>query len=86
MHSSTCDVCNMCVPTYSSRSGFEMLLFRGAKKKEGKEEKKGGGIPFSETKQKTQRDLSSFLEGYKIKTYLLSHCATVPVLHDAADF
>ena len=27
-----------------------------------------------------QRDLNSLLEGYKTKMYILSHCATVPVL------
>ena len=47
-------------------------------------ERGGGDIPFSKTKQTTQRDVSSLLEGYKTKTYILSHCATVPELHDAA--
>ena len=85
MYSSTRNVCNMCVPTYSSRSGFEMLVFRGGGG--GREKnKKRGNMPFSKTKQKTQRDLNSLLEGYKTKTYILSHCATVPVLHDAAHF
>ena len=85
MYSSTCDVCNMCVPTYFVRSGFEMLVFREIKKKEEKE-KKRGNIPFKKTKQKMQRDLTSLLEGYKTKTNILSNCATVPVLHDAAHF
>ena len=81
-------MCNMCVPTYSSRSGFEMLVFRGGRGGGGGEgrEKKRGNISFSKTKQKTQRDLNSLLKGYKSKTYILSHCATVPVLHDAAHF
>ena len=29
MYTSTFGVCSMCVPTYSSRSGFEMLVFQG---------------------------------------------------------
>ena len=41
---------------------------------------------FSKTKQKTQGDLNSLLEGYKTKTYILSHCATLPIVHDAAHF
>ena len=43
-----------------------------------------GNIRFSKTKQKTERDLNSLLEGYETKTYILSHCTTVPVLHIAA--
>ena len=49
----------------------------------GKKKQKGVNIIFSKTKQKTQRDLNSLLESYKNKTYILSHSATVPVLHNA---
>ena len=51
VYSSIRDVCNMCVPTYSSRSG--------AKEKE----KQNGEDSFSKTKQKRQRDLNSLFRG-----------------------
>ena len=84
VYSRTCDVCNTCALTYSSRSGFEMLFFRGGGGgKRGERKTKRGNISFSKTKKK-QRDLNSLLESYE--TYLRSQCATVPVLHDAAHF
>ena len=41
VYRSSCDVYNMCVPTYSSRSCFEMFVFRGGEGGEG-ETIKGG--------------------------------------------
>ena len=62
---------------------FKILVFREGG---GEVDKKNWNIPFSKTKQKTQRDLNSLLEGYKTNMHILSHCATVPILHDAAHF
>ena len=73
----------MCVPTYSSRSDFEKLVFQGGGGQRGKRSKKGEPF-FNKKEKKAQGGLNSLEEGYK--TYLLSHCATVPVLHDVAYF
>ena len=52
--SSTCDVCNPCAPTYSSRSGFEMLFFRGGggREQRGKKNKKGEHFFFKINKNR----------------------------------
>ena len=66
-----CDVCNMCVPTYSSRSGLKCWCFGRGETWERKTKREN--ISFSKTKQKTQRDLNSLLEGYYEQNDLLIH-------------
>ena len=76
-----CVAC-VCPPTPHGRV-LKCWSFEGRGGNRGGNNKKGEHSLYK-NKRNAQGDFNSLLEGYI--TYLLSHCATVPVPHDAAHF
>ena len=77
VYSSTCDLCNICGSTYSSRSGIEMLVFPGGKKQRGKGNKKGGAFLF-------QKQNKKYAERFKLTSRRLYNVSTEPLRHGAS--